>query len=102
MNSGALILLGVVWLTIAGLIALTIYQRGPKRRKPADELEAADAALRGRINDLEDRFEHFVKRQAGRASRENADGAGRGADGAPDRAQSVLELTRMARSRGLR
>jgi membrane protein implicated in regulation of membrane protease activity len=102
MNSGVLILLGVVWLTLSGLAALVVYQRAPKRRKPADELEAADAALRGRINDLEDRFEHFVKRQAGRTSRENADGASRGADGAPDRAQSVLELTRLARARGLR
>jgi hypothetical protein len=98
MSSGLLILLGVVWLTIAGLCALLLYQRGPKRRKPADELEAADAALRGRINDLEDRFEHFVKRAAGRASREAAVPV----DGGARPPQSVLELTRLARARGLR
>jgi len=99
MSSGALILLGVVWLTVAGLFALVIYQRGPKRRKPADELEAADAALRGRINDLEDRFEHFVKRQAGRASREAADQPSLPLG---DRATAVVELTRRARAMGLK
>jgi len=102
MNSGILILLGIVWLTVAGIAALVVYQRGPKRRKPVDELEAADAALRGRINDLEDRFEHFVKRQAGRASAAAGDRASGGTDGATGGAQSVLELTRLARARGLR
>jgi membrane protein implicated in regulation of membrane protease activity len=100
MNSGALILLGVVWLTVAGLAALVIYQRAPKRRKPADELEAADAALRGRIIDLEDRLEHFVKREATRARRES--GGNDQQLGLPlDRAGAVLEITRKAKAMGL-
>jgi hypothetical protein len=76
MTTGAYIFLATVWLSIVGLAALYLAQRSPKRRKPVDELEAADAALRNRMVDLEDKYESFVKRLAVRDMREKKSSAG--------------------------
>jgi len=69
-SNAVAVLLGVVWLSLASLVGLKISQLSPKRRKPVDELEAADAALRLRLVDLEDKFEHHLKRDAVRLGRE--------------------------------
>jgi len=74
-NTPAAIFFGIVWLSAVGLIALYLIQRSPKRRKPVDELEAADAALRNRMVDLEDKYESFVKRLAVRDMRAKANEA---------------------------
>ncbi len=79
MTNAQAILFAVVWLSVVGLAALILVQKAPKRRKPVDELEAADAALRLQIIDLRDKFEHYVKREAvrfGRAKAEEAAGGG--------------------------
>lgn len=69
MSNAAALLVGVVWLSLVAFAALVLVQRSPRRRKPVDELEATDAALKNRLVDLEDKFEHFVKREAVRAGR---------------------------------
>jgi hypothetical protein len=81
-------------------VALILLLRQPRRRKPVDELEAADAALRARIVDLEDRLEHFVKRTAGRLSRESV--AESPAPVVGDRAAGLLQITRAAKAMGLK
>jgi hypothetical protein len=63
----------VVWLSVVGLLALVFVQRSPKRRKPVDELEATDQALKNRMIDLEDKFEHHLKRDANRIRREGVE-----------------------------
>jgi hypothetical protein len=75
MNAELAIVVSVVWLSLAALAAVVIVQRSPKRRKPVDELEAADAALRARLLDLEDKFEHYVKREAVRNMRTRQESA---------------------------
>ena len=99
MTLGVAILVAVVWLSIVALAALLLVQRSPKRRKPVDELEAADQALRGRLVDLEDRLEHFVKRQASRGRREEEPPAQLPL---PDKNVALLDLTRRARAMGLK
>lgn len=69
MSSAAYALAAVVWLSLVALAVVVVLQRSPRRRKPVDELEAADAALRNRLVDLEDKFEHYTKREAVRAGR---------------------------------
>jgi len=91
-SNAALALIGVVWVSLVlGALALVVL-RSPKRRKPVDELEAADAALRNRLVDLEDRFEHYVKREAVRTMRGKKD---------VDEAQAVLPLGRADRLRAV-
>jgi hypothetical protein len=68
-SNAAYLFLAVVWLSVAAIVAVAVLQRSPKRRKPVDELEAADAALRARLIDIEDKFEHYVKREAVRSMR---------------------------------
>jgi len=68
-SDAAFALAAVVWLSGVALLAVWLVQRSPKRRKPVDELEATDASLRNRIVDLEDKFEHHVKREAQRGMR---------------------------------
>lgn len=65
------IVISVIWLSCAGLAALWMVQRIPPPKKPLerDALEAADSALRLRINDLEDKFETYTKREAVRSMR---------------------------------
>lgn len=75
---------------IAWVFAFTVYAtavvfaivllRRPAPKKPLDRdaLEATDAALRGRLTELEDRFDRHVKRDAVRAGREKADEAAQG------------------------
>mgnify|MGYP001610452083 CR=1 FL=1 len=89
MTPAAYFFLSLVWLTVAGLVGLYLVQRSPKRRKPVDELEAADAALRNRIVDLEDKFESYTKREAVRGMRARKDAA--------DDAQQALPVDRNAR-----
>lgn len=72
MSNALAVLLGVGWLSVVGVVALVLLLRQPKRRKPVDELEAVDAALRNRLVDLEDKFEHYVKRENVRAQRGRA------------------------------
>jgi len=72
-SSALAALVGVVWLSLAGLAALYVVQRSPKRRKPVDELEATDQALKNRLIDLEDKFEHHLKRDANRIKREGVE-----------------------------
>ncbi len=69
MSNAIIALIAVVWLSLIALGAVVLVQRSPKRRKPVDELEAADAALRQRVVTLEDNFERHVKRDAVRAGR---------------------------------
>ena len=69
MTNAAWLFMGIVWVTLGALAGLFLMQRSPRRRKPVDELEAADAALRNRILDLEDKYESFVKRLAVRDMR---------------------------------
>ena len=73
MSSALAALIGVIWLSLAGLAGLYVVQRSPKRRKPVDELEATDQALKNRLIDLEDKFEHHLKRDANRIKREGVD-----------------------------
>ena len=70
MTNAAYFFLAIVWLSAVALVAVYLVQRSPKRRKPVDELEAADAALRNRMVDLEDKYASFVKRLAVRDMRE--------------------------------
>ncbi len=81
---------GLVWLTVAAGSIAWILSRAPRKSKPLDRdaLEAADAALRLRVADVEDRFERHIKRDAVRAGREKA---------ADEAAQGVLPLDRAAR-----
>lgn len=73
MSNAALALAGVVWLSLVALAGVYLLLRSPKRRKPVDELEALIAALRNRIVDLEDKFEHHLKRDAVRIGRDKKD-----------------------------
>ena len=84
---------GLVWLTLACLAGVLLVQRSPKRRKPVDELEATDAALRNRLVDLEDKFEHYVKRENVRDSRARRE---------VETGQGVLPLDRAARLQAVR
>jgi hypothetical protein len=68
-TNAAYFFLSSVWVSVVALVAFYLVQRSPKRRKPVDELEAADAALRNRMVDLEDKYESFVKRLAVRDMR---------------------------------
>ncbi len=79
------------FMVYASLVCLAIYAlRRPPLKKPLDRdaLEAADAAMRGRITEIEDRFERHVKRDAVRAGREAK---------LDDPAQGTLPLDRAAR-----
>jgi hypothetical protein len=58
-----------------GVAAVFLIVRQPRRRKPIDELEATDAALRNRIVDLEDKFESYTKREAVRSMRARREGS---------------------------
>jgi len=89
-SNAAILALLVVWLSLVGGALALLVLRSPKRRKPVDELEAADAALRNRLVDLEDKFEHYVKREAVRTMRGKKDA---------DDAQTVLPLGRADRLR---
>jgi hypothetical protein len=94
MSNAAYFFLTMVWLSVVSLVAVAVAQRSPKRRKPVDELEAADAALRNRLVDLEDKFEHYVKRESVRDMRARREG-GAGEQPPPpgiDRASRLLEL----------
>lgn len=75
MSNAAYLFLAVVWLSVAAIVAVAVLQRSPKRRKPVDELEAADAALRARLIDIEDKFEHYVKRESVRDMRARRESA---------------------------
>lgn len=76
MSNAVVALAAVVWLSVVGVVAFSFWLRAaPKRRKPVDELEAADSALRNRIVDLEDKFESYVKREAVRGMRARKDAA---------------------------
>jgi len=91
-SNAAILALLVVWLSLVGGALALLVLRSPKRRKPVDELEAADAALRNRLVDLEDKFEHYVKREAVRTMRGKKD---------VDEAQAVLPLGRADRLRAV-
>jgi len=71
MTTSTLLFAVLVWVSLVGLAVAWMKQ--PKRRKTSDELETGIAANRSRILDLEDRLEHFVKREAMRVSREKRD-----------------------------
>lgn len=108
MSSGAWVFLGLVWASVAALVALLMVQRAPKRRKPVDELEATDAALRNRIVDLEDKFEAYTKRENVRQSRARIESEGAGVGRLPikpavggDRSSYLAALRMRARERGL-
>jgi len=73
MTTSTLLFAVLVWVSLVGLAVAWMKQ--PKRRKTSDELETGIAANRSRILDLEDRFEHFVKREAMRVSREKREPA---------------------------
>jgi hypothetical protein len=76
------------------LAAVLWYLTRPKQKPPkaSDELELSIQALRGRVLDLEDRFEHYVKRESVRA--------GRAAERAPQAAQGT-KAAELARLRGV-
>jgi hypothetical protein len=74
-TNAAYFFLASVWLSVVALVGVYLVQRSPKRRKPVDELEAADAALRNRMVDLEDKYSSFVKRLAVRDMRERREEA---------------------------
>lgn len=69
MSNAAWLFGAIVWLSLVGLGVVVVLSRTPRRRKPVDELEAADAALRNRLVDLEDKFESYVKRENVRSMR---------------------------------
>lgn len=69
MSNAAWLFSAVVWLSLVALGVVVALSRAPRRRKPVDELEATDAALRNRLVDLEDKFESYVKREAVRSMR---------------------------------
>jgi len=73
MTTSILIFALLVWASLVGLAVMLLRQ--PKKRKTQDELEALVAALKNRVIDLEDRLEHFVKREAVRRGRETKDAA---------------------------
>jgi hypothetical protein len=75
MSAENAIVVSIVWLSLVGLAIAYLFVRSPKRRKPVDELEATDAALRNRIVDLEDKFEHHLKRDAVRSLRDRKEQA---------------------------
>lgn len=91
MSNAVAALAVVVWLSLVAVVLFTVWFRAPKRRKPVDELEAADAALRNRLVDLEDKFESYVKREAVRGMRARKDAAEASVE------QQVLPLDRAAR-----
>jgi hypothetical protein len=80
-------LITLCWLSTVAVLLFWMHTHSPKRRKPVDELEAADAALRNRMLDLEDKYESFVKRLAVRDMR---------AKRAEDSGQPVLPSTNRA------
>ena len=69
MTTGAYVLAALVWLSLVAVVCAVLYLRAPRRRKSQDEVEAAFAALKLRLIDLEDKHETFVKRDAVRAGR---------------------------------
>jgi hypothetical protein len=98
--------LGLVWLSVAALAVAVIITKAPKRRKPVDELEATDAALRNRIIDLEDKLEHHIKREAVRIGRDKRESATpdmfSGTDPLSARREALSALrTRVAGQRGI-
>jgi membrane protein implicated in regulation of membrane protease activity len=102
MSNAVVALVAVVWLSLVAVGALWVVQRSPKRRKPADELEAADAALRGRIVELEDRFESHVKRDAVRSGRARVEDGGAQAALPFDRATRLQAVRERGHARGLK
>jgi hypothetical protein len=78
----------VVWLSLVGVGIALLVLRQPRRRKPVDELEAADAALRARVIDLEDKYESAAKRYAVREMRARRE---------LDQDQGVLPLDKVSR-----
>ena len=101
MTTAAYFFLSLVWLTVAALTGLYLVQRSPKRRKPVDELEAVDAALRNRLVDLEDKFEHYVKRESVRDMRARKDNGDVQAVVPTDRASRLLAVRQRAQAAGL-
>ena len=105
MTTGAWVFISLAWVSLMGFFAVLIILRQPRRRKPVDELEAADAALRLRMVDLEDKFEHHLKRDAVRTMREkkeSAPGLYDAVDPLSDRRAALAALrSRVAAQRGV-
>lgn len=106
MSNAAWIFLGIVWLSAVTLAVAVVVTRAPKKRKSTDELEAAIAALRNRIIDLEDKLEHHIKREAVRIGRDKKDSAQTdllaGSDPLSARREALSALrTRVAAQRGI-
>ena len=99
MSSALAALIAAVWLSLVALAALVVVQKSPKRRKPVDELEAADAALRLRLIDLEDKFETYCKREAVRLMRARREPEQQ--ELPIDRKERLSALYKRARERGL-
>lgn len=73
MTNAAWTFSGLVFVGIVALVALSVLLHAPKKRKSTDELEVAYSALRLRLGDIEDKFEHHLKRDAVRLGREKKD-----------------------------
>ena len=101
MTNAAYFFLAIVWLSAVALVGVYLVQRSPKRRKPVDELEAADAALRNRMIDLEDKYSSFVKRLAVRDMRAKKEEVGQPQLSGIDRATRLAALrAKLAEKRG--
>jgi len=73
-NAQAL-LAGIMWVSVVGLILGLALLRAPKKRSTLDVVEGAVAALKLRVVDIEDKFEHYTKREAVRGMRARKDEA---------------------------
>jgi hypothetical protein len=103
MSPAAWVFAGIVWLSIIAVVVTVLVLRRPAPKKPLerDALEATDAALRARIVDLEDKFEHYVKRETVRDSRARREVDGGQGNLPLDRAVRLQAARERGRSRGL-